>query len=133
MKVMLAGANVIDIVDGSEPPPPATASAARQSDYIKRERLAASLIWNSLSSNAQQLVVNEVENPHGMWTTLKERLDAAQNDVAAARIRDQFNQEKWSDKDTAVDHTKQSLNSRNYFLVWCGLRWTIRSRVSTRF
>ena len=47
MKMMLLGLNVFDIVDGSEPAPPAAARAAQQK-YLERKRLAASIIWNSL-------------------------------------------------------------------------------------
>src|SRR5215208_184283 len=90
MEMMLSGANVFDIVDGSEPPPPATAGASRQNEYLKRERLAASLIWASLTSTARQLISAQRQDPEAMWNTLKERLNVALNDVSAARIRDQF-------------------------------------------
>jgi hypothetical protein len=124
MRVLLIGADVFDIVNGSEPPPaaPTTTTETRRRPgprprlhdvpdvsrltlqeptsqelraYNKRRNLAISLIWSSLSSTAKGLVTKELEDPQRMWTILMERKNTALNDVAAANIREQFNLEKW--------------------------------------
>jgi len=70
MKVMLGGADLFDIVDGTEPPPPDAASAARKAAYQKRSNLAVSYIWNSLTTGTQKVVANDLKNPHSIWETL---------------------------------------------------------------
>ena len=71
MKMMLLGLNVFDIVDGSEPAPPAAAARAAQQKYLEWKCLAASIIWNSLSPSARQTVVDDAEDPQRTWENLK--------------------------------------------------------------
>ena len=102
--MLLLGAHGLNIVLGTErEPAPGTNvnPSTRYIDYNKRKDTAASLIWGSLASSARQ-IVNTVNrrDPYAVWNVLKDRFDLRTNNIAAARIKRQFNLEKWNDKDT---------------------------------
>jgi hypothetical protein len=90
VRILLRGAHALGIVDGSEPAPASTTTTIGK-DYVKRKDTAITLLWNSLTPAAQELVAMNSEEPYEMWNILKDRLDVTINKVAAARIREQFN------------------------------------------
>ena len=119
--MLLRGAHALSIVDGTEPVP---AAAVALRDYDKPKDTAALLLWNSLTPAAQQLVA-ATEEPHGMWTALKDRLDITMNNVAAARIRRHFNVEHWNDGDTLSSWYSRLLSYQNRLT---GSQWEVSNK-----
>ena len=101
MHAILLGANVLKQVQGTEAPPTGNTGSAATKKYEENRGLALSLLWNSLGTSAQQAVESYLlnEDPHGMWTTLQTIFDLGTNTIAAARLREQFEEEKWRTDD----------------------------------
>src|ERR1700741_3160167 len=97
VQMLLRGAHALGLVDRTEAAPTSGANALR--NYAKGKETAVSLLWNTLTPSTQQVVAITAE-PNEMWTILKQRLDVTLNTITAARIRWQFNVEKWTEKDT---------------------------------
>ena len=103
IEILLDAANVLEIVNGTEPAPVLSTRSStpdRTQEYSNRRKLARTLLWSSLTSNARQHVMAVRNDPHDIWTTLKKRYDVSNNDAAAARLKGQFHDEKWKSDDT---------------------------------
>ena len=105
MRIALIGAQAWGIVEGTEREPPrghnATSPNKGWVSYHKRRGLAYYLIWQSLSTTARNLIDDEDnDDPHTMWETLQQRLDARNNVVALGRIRDEYDMQTWRSDDT---------------------------------
>jgi len=102
IKMILKGAHVFRMVDNDDPEPPAGPAHNRAHAWLQwqqRKETASALLWSSLASTARSLVETcDEDEPHEIWTELQRRLDRARNNnVAAARVRNNFDMESWKE------------------------------------
>ena len=92
MEIILNSMNVMEIVSGDEPVPPAgNTITARNllSDYKQRSAPAVSAICFSCT-DAIRLYINGLKEPKAMWDTLKDRLDTTATYIEREAIRQNF-------------------------------------------
>ena len=92
MEIILNSMNVMEIVSGDEPIPPAGNTLIARNlltDYKQRSASAVSAIRFSCT-DAIRLYINGLKEPKTMWDTLKDRLDTTATYIGREAIRQNF-------------------------------------------